>query len=285
MKLPLRRKRLSDTASALNLPEMQAARDRRTRRIRGVLTLAIMALIGMGIVWVIVRSPLFRIRAFAIEGEEQLSEGEILSLLRSRIFYDSKMRHALGFRNMLIWPAALSERDMSMLPLLKSAVIEKNYLRHSITVRVSERVPRAVWCFEKTDPLRCAWFDDEGVILERALSVEGNLIRRVSDWSQDPLPMKSLILPGQFVSNFFTILRVLDETKLALHEIRIEDLGLQEAKVRVRGGPELMFSLRFPSQSALPVLKSLQKGEHLRGKSFRDLEYVDFRVENRAYFK
>jgi hypothetical protein len=273
------------SAGAWNLPEMQAARDRRTRRIRRVLLLASFILFLVFVAWLVIRSPLFRIRSFAIQGAEQYSETEIVTLLEGTIFGDSSIKHILGFRNMLIWPPELSEDDMAMYPLLRSVSIEKDYPRRSIVVRVSERVPLAIWCYLKTDPLRCVWFDSEGVILERSLSVEGNLIRRISDSSQEPRVTHSLILPAQFVSNLFSILSVLDRSKLPVGDIRLEDLTLQEVRVKVRGGPELMFSLRFSSHAALSVLNSLRAGENMHGKKFSELQYVDFRVENRAYFK
>jgi hypothetical protein len=275
----------SKSAAAWNLPEMQAALHRRTRRIRRVLFLAFFILAFVFAAWLIIRSSIFRIHSFAITGAEQYSEAEIMTLLEGTIFGDSAVKHILGFRNLLIWPAELSEDDMAMYPLLRSVSIEKNYMQRSIVVHVSERVPHAVWCYLKTDPLRCVWFDSEGVVLERSLSVEGNLIRRISDSSQEPRKTHSLILPAQFVSNLFSILSVLDRSKLPVGDIRLEDLTLQEVRVRVRGGPELMFSLRFSSHAALSVLNSLRAGQNMHGKKFSELEYVDFRVENRAYFK
>ncbi|MEK7077437.1 MAG: hypothetical protein AAB967_04385, partial [Patescibacteria group bacterium] len=74
--------------------------------------------------------------------------------------------------------------------------------------------------------------------------------------------------------------RVLGEAGVNWKEVRLNDLRLQEVEARVYGGPRMRFSMRFPADNALGVIQSL-----MAKPEFPRLEYLDFRVERRAYYK
>jgi hypothetical protein len=133
---------------------------------------------------------------------------------------------------------------------------------------------------------RCFWFDADGVLFDRAPVAEGNIIRVIHDYSQKNIGLGALILPQQFVPNLFSILRVLDASGIGIEEIRLDDIGLEELNVITYNGPKLLFSLRFPSDNALTVLKKMTDRTATSSlPDLKKLQYVDFRVENRAYYK
>jgi len=88
----------------------------------------------------------------------------------------------------------------------------------------------------------------------------------------------------------FSVFDVLKASGIAPKEIRLNDLTLQEIEVdtyaglpteaSAKTGPKLYFSLRFPSSNYLPVIQKF-----LSKPDFGKLQYLDFRVENRAYYK
>jgi hypothetical protein len=144
----------------------------------------------------------------------------------------------------------------------------------------------------------CWWFDKKGIIFKRALTAEGSLVTAVDDYSQKNLGLYSPILPPDFMADVFSIFGVLKSSGLRVAEIRLNDLALQElevltypstplgasdglpAEASAKAGPKLYFSLRFPADNDLAVI------ENLAAKSgFKNLEYIDFRVENRVYYK
>jgi len=140
---------------------------------------------------------------------------------------------------------------------------------------------------------RCFWFDEDGVIFERAPDAEGSVIRIVHDYSQEHLGPGSTILPARFVPNLFSIFRVLAASGVGVAEVRLDDLDLEEIRVATydglpagQVGPTLYFSLRFPADNALAVMRSLTGGSSSSiAAGLHKLEYIDFRVENRAYYK
>jgi hypothetical protein len=150
---------------------------------------------------------------------------------------------------------------------------------------------------------RCFWFDGDGIIFERAPNAEGSVIRVVHDYAQQGIGLGSAILPSRFIGNLFSVLRVLDASGLGIREVRIDDLALEEVNVATYGGPParlaaasakqagqagpaLYFSLRFPADNAFAVLQSFAGGSSSSAAvDLKRLEYIDFRTENRAYYK
>ena len=258
-------------------------------------------------------SPFFHLKQFEVVGNERVSTENIISLLQARAFEGGwrPLQALLGLRSMLIWPEALSEADLVFMPALKSVTLEKSYGSRTIVVRVEERKPYGIWCLrqaqtnadntqtdadnsqnnlerQRTSALSqresasdsCRWFDKEGVLFERAMAAQGGIIMTVHDYSQMKLPLQGKILPDSFISNMFSIFTVLEASDIDRKEIVLDELALEEVNVTTYNGPELYFSLRFPADNDLAAIKDL-----MAKPGFGKLKYLDFRVENRVYYK
>ncbi len=263
--------------SELYLPEIQK-RSRRRRRLwflAGALAFVLAAMLAGA--YAVAYSPLLQVREFKVENGRSASEEEILSFLRAAVVKGSFWKQWLGPSNILVWPDALPEADLASFPMLRRVSIAKSIWGKSVSVEVEERKVFGVWCLGRT--ASCFWFDDKGVLIARAPQVSGSLILKVDDLSQDLSPGSPVLPRG--LENAFSVFRVLQDSGLPIREIRLEDLGLSELKVFPIGGPVLYFSLRFPADSASAVLNSLRDSD----PSLSKLEYIDFRVENRAYYK
>ncbi len=239
-------------------------------------------------VWVFLGSPLFQIKKIDVVGEKEVSREEILSVVISGVLGKSWWKPFFGINNMLIWREGSADDALVFLPKIKSIDIKKNYQNGSILVKVVERDPYGIWCgfspasssdtsMEETS---CWWFDEDGAIFQRAVFTEGSLITLISDYSQSGLGLRSNILPRELLPNALSIFKVLKSSGLDVKEIRLSDIKLEEMEVTTFFGPKIYFSLRFPANNALEVIKSFV------GKmNFSNLEYLDFRVENRVYYK
>lgn len=286
--------------------------EKRARRSRFLILISVLAIIfviaAVGI-WLVFYSPLFLIQNINISGNERISQEEISEFLKSRILGGAFWRHILGFQNILVWPKKLTEDDLKFLPQLKSIEIERKFRERSINVRAEERKPFGIWClipnaqinadsetqtnvvtsssdvgvnprYDERQSAACWWFDEKGILYEKTLAVEGNIIPAVDDYSQDKLGLGSAVLPEDFMPNLISIFRVLRDSGISVKEVRLEDIGLEEIKVTTYDGPELYFSLRIPADNALTVISSLA------GKAgLKNIKYIDFRVGNRAYYK
>lgn len=236
-------------------------------------------LILLIIVVFLLRAPIFKVEAVEISGNNQVPRDSIKAMLYSQVGSGSMFERMLGPSNMLSWDS-FSEEGLKYLPVLKNVSIEKNYSKKSISVYVVERSAVGIWCIEKSEPASCYWFDDEGVLFKPAFSSEGNLIRVVRDYAHTSLGIGHRVLSKNLLPNLFSTLEILEESDLSIKEVGLYDLSLEELEVATFNGPRVLFSLRFPPKGAAEVIESLRTK-----KNFTALNYIDFRVENRAYYK
>lgn len=278
------------------LGEAKGKRRRSQIRVALAVFFLIAYLLALGAAWIVFRSPLFRFTSLVVTGNATIPTDAVMDLLQATVFQGKGTRYWLGFKNLLIWPPALSEHDLRFLPAMKSVTIGKNYRTRSITVTVEERKPYGIRCIQartdadgtRTDAegsprgsaFDCWWFDGEGVVFRRGLAAQGNLIPAVFDYSQENLGLGKSVLPNGLLPNLFSVFDVLRESGLAVKMIHLDDIKLQEITAETFAGPKLYFSLRFPASNDLAALRSL-----VSAAGFGNLKYVDFRTENRVYYE
>lgn len=271
------------------LSEKQKRRKVRRRRLWWLAALIVVFGIGIFAVWIVERSPIFRVDHFVVTGNSTVTSDDVVTLLQG-----SMSRHRtflfslLGMDNMLVWPTSLATSDLALIPQLANVTLEKKYGNHTIAISVTERMPLAIWCemppFDAngnpSGDESCFWFDDTGTLFQKAFDTEGSELFAVHDYAQTELSMGGKILPDLFVSNLISILDTIKTSGLTIKEIALHDLSLEEVDVSTYNGPTLYFSLRF---SAAEDLSALQ--DFMGRPGFNSLQYVDFRTENRAYYK
>ncbi len=267
------------------LSEKQRRRRKRRRYLYAAAAAAIAYASIVGLAWFFLRAPLFRVDAVTVTGESTVSAGDAIALVQSAALRDRGFLYwkaFLGYRNMLVWPSALSAADLAWNPRLSAVTLSKDYLSHTITIKVTERAPFGIWCFVPSGGANesCYWFDDTGFMFARTLDTQGNLIYVVHDSSQADRGLAREILPDEFAPNLLSIINVLRASGIGVQDIALKDLSLEEVDVATAEGPALYFSMRFPADEDLPVLENL-----MAKPDFSKLQYVDFRVENRAYYK
>jgi len=261
------------------LSDMQERRTRRRRYAALGIVLGFILVVALGSAWLFFWSPLLKFdRVLLVHGgktiEDQALAGKLLSALRNRRFFPED-----SFLGLL--PALPPEPAEAMPPYIKTVGVRKRYREHILELDIKERDPFGIWCFGKADAFpSCAWFDGEGVLFEQALNAEGALVRTVRDYSRGPIALGQRVLPANFFENLRSVFDVLDRGGIHAREVVLSDIELQEVEVRTFDGPRILFSIRFPAENTLSVIRSLKEKA-----DFGALGQLDFRVENRAYYR
>lgn len=257
--------------------------ERRKRAGRFAKTLSLLFITVLfcdAVAWLVVRSPIFKVKTITVSGNSEVLSTDVLGLARTAIAETSALGRATGFRNYFSWPARLTGDQLKLIPKVKSVTVEKSIADRVVHLVVEERQPYGVWCYRKRDLPECLWFDDEGILFEKSLSVEGNLIHAVNDYSDAAPQLGASVLPSALIPHLFSIFDVVRDSGLGVTEIRFESADLEELTVITEKAPDLYFSVRFPPTGARAVIESLREKKELS-----KLQYIDFRVENRAYYK
>jgi len=265
----------------LSLHEIQEKKRRRRQRVFFVLGIFVVFVLSVFLLKFIIWSPWFKIKNFEVSGAERLGREDIVRFASSRIIQKNFWRAVLGHSHILSWPGEEEWDSLGDLAGAQKIEVSRDLLARKIWLRVEERQPIGIWCAVAEETEECAWFDALGVVLSRAPAAEGNLIPVVRDYTGGPVIIGQR-MTGSLVKiqNLTSVFAVLRSTHLSVAEVRLEQKSLDEARVVLNNGPELYFSLRFAADNTKSVLKALADRGDL-GK----LEYVDFRIENRAYYK
>jgi hypothetical protein len=269
------------------LAQLEDKRRRLRRYLRLGIFVAGAAVFGGGLVWVLVFSPAFKIERVTVEGVDELQADNLKGFLQARV-YETRWGKLLGIRHGFGWPnEAPREEIVKTFPSVKNVTLTKRYSENEILVAVEERRAVGIWCLVRRDPWRCMWFDEDGIAFSPAPQTEGSLLWVVEDAATENLSLGGRVAPDREIKHLQSIFRVIQGTGISGRRVRLEDFALEEVSIDSSEGPKLYFSLRFAADAASAVLSKLMNDSRagILERKLEEMDYIDFRVENRAYYK
>ncbi len=213
--------------------------------------------------------PWIHFKKITVTGNLHIPENELLQkLLIANL--NKPFAKYLGYTNMLIWNNANISN-----PLIKKISVQRNWLDQSIDIKIEEQERYAVWCSEQN----CFWITDQGQILEKAPQSEGQLMNIIYSNQNIDLKLGENILPSEKISYLKIILDKLNNLDISTLSMNY-DVETLELTVKTSAGLRLLFSLYF---NPLITISALEKV--IFKQKFSLLEYIDFRTENKIYYK
>lgn len=234
--------------------------DRRQRRLYFLLVgLMTFIAFGGGVLYTIFFTDMFNFNEIIITGDTILTREELFARP----------------------PYLFSRIDISH-PLVASFLVTKNFFNKKLILNIKDREPYGIWCSEsQVQPIsteNCFWFDEGGFLFSSAPATLGALVKGIYEENGRDLALGSYVLPDQSLKRMFSIFKVLKAAEVYAIKFTLPDLGSQEIQAETLEGTRLYFSLRVDPAFTLEALQSLRL-------KLGELSYIDFRSENRVFYK
>jgi len=261
----------------------------------------LLLIIIFGSIYAVRYSNLFKIKNISVDGVQNISSDELVGNLKSFFIDRSKIAGFLGDDNILAWGGG-EDDFLTKHPQFESLNIKKHYFGKEINIDVKEREKFGIWCFKarktradggagaeneqlQNDTERinewCGWFDKNGIIFSDAPVIETEILNKVNDLSDRSINMGDKALSDGFMGNLLAIFSVLERANINTKTLYLKDFALAEVETApVDASPKIYFSLKFDPEFSLAAINALKKSGE-----WKKINYVDFRVENRVYYK
>lgn len=213
-----------------------------------------------------------RIREFEVRGSRRVSEVEVIDELKSKKISNVFAKY-LGFTNILFWNDGVRQLKN---PIIGSANVTSSFWDRKVTVQVIERRGELIWCVRSE---RCFWLDERGIAIEEAPFSEGQLLPIVYSRGEGDVNLGTLPIDEIYFLRVKKILKIISLAGVPLKNLDIYP-ELLEAKAYAVKGPFMIFNLRIdPSFAEAPL------GHLYKNLGFSKLNYIDFSIENKVFYK
>ncbi|MFA5878532.1 MAG: FtsQ-type POTRA domain-containing protein [Candidatus Staskawiczbacteria bacterium] len=235
----------------------------------------ILVLIGAGI-YVFIFLKTFQVSSVSIVGNIKVQTRDIEALVSERT--DRRFLFLASRSIFLVNSKGITAEILKQYPAIDSLKIQKK-LPSSLIINILERKPLAVFCDSKE---ACFFIDDKGIAFEQVESTIGGfaIVRHNSG--------SSIALGGEAVKG--DIARVISKIQQDLQgkfQINIDEANIvsnERLNVKTSEGWEVYFDLT--ADIDLPVEKmNLLLEKEIPQESRAELQYIDLRFKDRAYYK
>lgn len=233
----------------------------------------------------------FNVKTIEVSGSKLFGAEETTKIIIPYAIPAFPWRALFAPDHMLFWQLARTHRITSrVIPIFESILIKLDWGKRLLKIEVNERSFFGIWCSDENiiegangeeKKEECFVFDRNGVVFGRSPRAEGALLLKIRN--ENPLSgfLGGGILPQEsWMENIFNTLDTIKNGGRNTSLITIGDYALHEWEARLDDGPKLIFSLDFIPQNLAGLLQNLEKKFDLE-----KLDYVDFRVQNRIFYK
>ncbi len=267
------------------------ARKRLLKKIAFFFALAVfIAASGTGL-WFLRNGEFMKIIDFEVSGTRMVPPGDLLSFVNGD---GGKRGGFLGF----ILPeshrfAYLNDEDLikaikENFPRVKEASIFRDYASRSISIAVSERQEKIIWCSAVLDSAQggpaannCFWLDNEGFVIGESPNSEGTLVSVITDGSGKEIITGKAAIEGGKLANLIEAEKMVRDFGWLAEKTEIGDPSLKEAAITVSSGQKILVSLeRSPWEEGKPILDAI-----IASGKWAAVEYVDLRIGGKGFYK
>lgn len=236
----------------------------------------------IGVFYFLFFSGYFDIRGIAVSGTETLRANEVSAVVAG--MFDKQSMFFFSDRNFFLFPTKEAARTVKeKFPVIDSIDVGRTIWGAKIAVNIVEREPVGIVC-GKTEQDACMYLDKGGVVFAVAPRIVGASVLRIEEESLSAITGFPAQKYAKDAMDFIASVKRHTREKAG---ITIETFAFLneygDVEARTQGGFTILFSMKQDAELQAQILKNLFAAEIK--EQAPNLEYIDLRVENRAYYK
>src|SRR3989344_2915503 len=141
--------------------------------------------------------------------------------------------------------------------------------------KTTERSKFIIWC--EGD---CFWIDETGLAFADAPETEGPLVKIVRVTSGRQIKLGDNPLSGKETGILTSIIKFLNEMNIPVKSLTVENQDYKEITAQTLTGSKVYFSFLVDPAFGKSVVESLKEDG-----SWSKIDYLDLRIQGRAYYK
>lgn len=265
-----------DTRSRNEFVARRPRTERRRIAVRWGIAIAII-LAFAGIVYLVRFTGVLNVASVTIAGNRLSGDAVVTRSVVNMIASRSWVSRMVGEGNILFWLRAPEVQGKELQePAINSVSVHVDILKKTILIEVREREFVGAWCAE-----RCVGFDENGIAYFDAPESQGSLLLVIEDASTTtPILGERVLEDEQQFNNMIATIKGVKSAGIAIERVAVRDHYLREWAITPVHGGTMLFSFDVVPERLGSVLKTIME----RAK-WESLNYIDFRVANRVYYK
>lgn len=222
----------------------------------------------------------FMVKDISVAGARLVPSSLVTSAVEADTVGANRIAAALGPQNILFW--LLADRTPSLssrFPEIRKVVVTPSFWDRTVSIAITERDVTGVLC--KTATGECYGIDANDIVFTPVPTVEGSLILRFDDTSTSTVVLGNPYLQDPaWMQNIVSTLSIMEAGGFSPSSVRVDASSLEEWEAVLPSGLVFRFSLHFVPDNLAAVLKDIAAKTDIA-----TLQYFDFRVKDRVYYK
>lgn len=236
-------------------------------------------------------SSVFKIKEISVKGNDYIIDAAIISSFNN-VMSEKKWLILENDNINLFDLAAAKQKIIEEFPRIDALDLKKEY-PDKITVNIKERKIADILCLDndtnndsqisKYDFSKCFFVDNNGIAFDVAADTQGFLILRIWDKRGQDIELNKKALNPEFIDFVRQIKDDFRSTINANIKLLVLEHPAQRELIALVDDWKIIFNVSSDAKNQLAVLKQVLEKEIKDKKN--NLDYIDLRIDGRAYYK
>lgn len=225
-------------------------------------------------------SGIFDIRGVEVAGVDVISPHDVRIVAAD--FLSGNTWMIVPHKNMLLFSSErAAEHIQMMFPRAAMVSVEIDLWRRAAVVSISERQPAGVACARGNE--QCVYFDERGIVFAHAPTIASATLLRIEENDLEAVQFPQEKYAPELVAFIMTAKKEMQEKARATITSFAFMNGYGDVEARTQEGYVIFLNTARGAGEQAQIVKNLIAAEIK--DQLPNVEYIDLRIENRAYYK